>query len=254
MGKKLKIFAFLAVFFAFFLFPIPVKSACYVDTYGNCTGTCDCSRFSLFKCGTCECAFDEYDICQPWYTCHSCVTNTPAPQPTATPKPTPGQASPTVTPQPTTGGMQCSSTTQCYNAYCAPNNIPIPNCSSVCIDGHCYTTNPTSNPTITNVPCQSPNDYGPWSGCLSGQGACGGCAAWGYTCQVRYCINPPNSNQYQISCCCTQPTGGSGAGGSGNPTNTPVPIPNPSSVCDPFSPKKKKFLHLCVFVSYWLNK
>jgi hypothetical protein len=37
--------------------------------------------------------------------------------------------------------------------------------------------------------------------------------------------------------------------GSGNPTNTPAPIPNPSSVCDPFSPKKKKILHLCVFVS-----
>jgi hypothetical protein len=79
MGKKLKIFAFLAVFFAFFLFPTPVKSACYEDAYGNCTGTCDCSKFPSFKCGTCECAFDEYDICQAWYTCHSCVTNTPRP-------------------------------------------------------------------------------------------------------------------------------------------------------------------------------
>jgi len=164
------------------------------------------------------------------YTC-ACVANT---QPTDTPQPTKESASPTLTPQPTTGGMQCSTTAQCYNAYCAPSLTPIPNCSSVCINGHCYTTNPTSNPTITNVPCQSPNDYGPWSGCLSGQGACGGCAAWGYTCQVRYCIHPPNSNQYQISCGCGQPAGG----GGGNPTNTPRSNSHPISVCDPFSPEK----------------
>jgi len=151
------------------------------------------------------------------YTC-ACVANT---QPTATPV-DPGSASPTATPQPTTGGMQCSTTAQCYNAYCAPSLTPIPNCSSVCINGHCYTTNPTSNPTITNVPCQNPNDYGPWSGCLSGQGACGGCASQGYTCQVRYCIHPPNSNQYQISCGCAQPAGG------GNSTNIPAPTATPT--------------------------
>jgi hypothetical protein len=126
--------------------------------------------------------------------------------------------------------MQCSTTAQCYNAYCAPNNTPTPACSSVCINGHCYTTHPGINPTITDVSCRSSNDYGPWSGCLSGQGACGGCAAWGYTCQVRYCINPPNSNQYQISCGCTQPTGG---GGGTNPTNTPTPTPTPTNTPTP---------------------
>jgi hypothetical protein len=231
MGKKLKIFSLLAVFFAFFMFPGPVKSECYEDAYGNCTGTCSCSTLPNFKCGTCECGYDENYFCMPWYTCHSCVTNTPAPQPTNTPKP---GASPTDAP----GGMECSTTDQCYRAYCAPNNTPTPACSSVCINGHCHTTHPGINPTITDVSCRSSNDYGPWSGCMSGQDACGGCASQGYTCQVRYCIHPPNSNQYQISCGCGQPTGGSGGGGSGNPTNTPAPIPNPSSVCDPFSPKK----------------
>jgi hypothetical protein len=34
---------------------------------------------------------------------------------------------------------------------------------------------------------------------------------------VRYCINPPNSNQYQISCGCNQPPGG---GGGSTPTRT----------------------------------
>jgi hypothetical protein len=104
MGKKLKIFAFLAVFFAFFLLPGPVKSECYVDAYGNCTGTCDCSKMPLWKCGTCQCDYDENFICAAWYTCHSCVTNTPAPQPTNTP--IGGRASPTPRP----GGMECSTT------------------------------------------------------------------------------------------------------------------------------------------------
>jgi hypothetical protein len=131
MRKKLKIFAFLAVFFAFFLFPGPVKSECYEDAYGNCTGTCSCSTLPNFKCGTCECGYDENYFCMPWYTCHSCVTNTPAPQPTSV-----GGASP----MPRPGGMECSTTDQCYHAYCAPNNTPTPACSSVCINGHCYTT------------------------------------------------------------------------------------------------------------------
>jgi len=192
------------------LFVPSVKAECRYDTYGRCGGSC--------PGGSCQ--YYEH-ACQ-------CIPNV---QPTSTPRPQPTKesASPTVTkaPTPTTGGMQCSSTTQCYNAYCAPSLTPIPNCSSVCINGHCYTTNPTSNPTITNVPCQSPNDYGPWSGCLSGQGACGGCAAWGYTCQVRYCINPPNSNQYQISCGCGQPPGGGGGGVAIPPTPHLQPQPQP---------------------------
>jgi len=110
--------------------------------------------------------------------------------------------------------MQCSTTAQCYNAYCVPSLTPIPNCSSVCINGHCYTTHPGTNPTITDVACRSSNDYGSWSSCMSGQDTCGACAAQGYTCQVRYCINPPNSNQYQISCGCIQPSSPPGTGGS----------------------------------------
>jgi hypothetical protein len=43
--------------------------------------------------------------------------------------------------------MECSTTDQCYRAYCAPNNTPTPACSSVCINGHCYTTHPGINPT-----------------------------------------------------------------------------------------------------------
>ena len=260
-----KIFSVILVLYILsLLFVPPVKAGCYFNSYYQCTGTCSC-----ICGGSCYCGVNQWGRCVPSgcntnccrYNCkHSCNSNEdrvsgscagtdmvcckPRPQPTNTPADV--RASPT----PRRGGMECSSTTQCYHAYCAPNNIPTPACSSVCRDGHCHTTHPGINPTIkSDVSCQNPNDYGPWSGCLSGQGACGGCAAWGYTCQVRYCINPPNSNQYQISCCCTQPTGGSGAGGSGNPTNTPVPIPNPSSVCDPFLPKKKKFLHLRVFVS-----
>jgi hypothetical protein len=201
----LKIFSILfALYILSILFVSPAKAACSEDAYGNCTGTCNCASYGL--CGSCSCKWQSENYCGAT-GCSPCPTNTP--------KPTPGQASPTGNPPtPTTGGMRCSTTAQCYNAYCAPSLTPIPNCSSVCINGHCYTTNPTSNPTITNVPCQSPNDYGPWSGCLSGQGACGGCASQGYTCQVRYCIHPPNSNQYQISCGCSQPAGGGGGGGS----------------------------------------
>ena len=201
MGKKLKIFSLLVVFLALFLFPSPVKSECYLDAYGNCTGTCSCSTLPNFKCGTCECGYDENYFCMPWYTCHSCVTNTPAPQPTNTPKPTPGQASPTNTPVPTP--KECKTTQDCE-----PLCTGIPNCSATCQNGHCYTTNPTAQPTNR---C---NTWGNWSGCISGQGACGGCSAQGYTCQTRFCANPSNSYLYQISCGCSQPPGGGGGGGS----------------------------------------
>jgi hypothetical protein len=165
--------------------------------------------------------------------CKKVPTSTPAPQPTNTPKP---GASPTVTtaPSPTIGGVvcpnptypNCSGTDYCNVTNCGktiagcPNPpIPtVPNCSSSCRNGHCYTTQPGTNPTITDVACRSSNDYGSWSSCMSGQDTCGACAAQGYTCQVRYCINPPNSNQYQISCGCTQPTSPPGNNGS-----TPTP-------------------------------
>jgi hypothetical protein len=250
-----KIFSILfALYILSILFVSPAEAACSKDAYGNCTGTCNCASYGL--CGSCSCKWQSENYCGAT-GCSPCPTSTPAPQPTQI------RASPTVTPQPTTGGMQCSTTAQCYNAYCAPSLTPIPNCSSVCINGHCYTTNPTSNPTITNVPCQSPNDYGPWSGCMSGQDACGGCASQGYTCQVRYCIHPPNSNQYQISCGCGQPTGGGGGGGT-NPTNTPAPTATPTP--NPYWLKLKDISFrglssipwssvlshsLCVFVPSW---
>jgi hypothetical protein len=44
--------------------------------------------------------------------------------------------------------MECSTTAECYNSYCLDNKgKPIPDCSSVCINGHCYTTHPGINPT-----------------------------------------------------------------------------------------------------------
>jgi hypothetical protein len=205
--------------------PVPQPTKTPTPKPTNTPASQNCNWIGYTCVGSCAAGYSCKAVGS--YTC-ACVANT---QPT----PTTSYASPTVTPQPTTGGMQCSTTAQCHNAYCVPNNTPIPNCSSVCINGHCYTTHPGINPTITDVSCRSSNDYGPWSGCMSGQNACGGCASQGYTCQVRHCIHPPNSNQYQISCGCGQPTGG---GGSGNPTNTPAPIPNPPSVCDPLSPKK----------------
>jgi hypothetical protein len=93
---------------------------------------------------------------------------------------------------------------------------------------------------------------------MSGQDACGGCASQGYTCQVRYCIHPPTSNQYQISCGCGQPAGG------GNPTNTPAPTATPTP--NPYWLKLKDISFrglssipwssvlshsLCVFVPSW---
>jgi hypothetical protein len=81
----------------------------------------------------------------PWYTCHSCVTNTPAPQPTNTPEYQ--GASPTPRP----GGMECSTTAECYNNYCLDKNgKPIPDCSSVCINGHCHTPTQASTPPVTS--------------------------------------------------------------------------------------------------------
>jgi len=186
-----------------------------------------------------ECTLYDY-IC-----CKKVPTSTP--QPTATPKPTnpPGGASPTDTPvpNPTIGGAvcpnssypNCSGTDYCNVTNCGktiagcPNPpIPtVPNCSSSCLNGHCYTTNPGTNPTITDVPCTT---WGSWGSCLSGSSTCGGCASAGYTCQTRFCANPPNSNQYQISCGCN-PTGGGGGGGGGgtNPTNTPTPTTAPTN-------------------------
>jgi hypothetical protein len=182
------------------------------------------------------------DLCtdpyKPYYCCRP--TSTPASQPT----PTKGSgASPTDTPvpNPTIGGAvcpnptypNCSGTDYCNVINCGktiagcPNPpIPtIPNCSSTCLNGHCYTTNPGTNPTITNVPCTT---WGSWGSCLSGSSTCGGCASTGYTCQTRFCANPPNSNQYQISCGCSQPPGGGGGGGGSNTTSLSLQLLDPN--------------------------
>jgi hypothetical protein len=217
------LFSLTKLFFTLFFFVLsfvlssfPVNACAWDSTYQRCTGSCLCGN-----CGPNACQLIAPETC-------GCIANTP--QPTNTPAG--GRASSTPRP-PTATPAPCSSTNDCVG-YCAG----IPNCSAACINGYCVFT----NPTINNSQC---NTWGNWSGCISGQGACGGCAAQGYTCQTRSCTNPSNANLYQISCGCSQPPGG----GSANPTDTSAPIPNPSSVCDPFSPKKKKFLHLCVFVS-----
>ena len=125
-----KIFSILfALYILSILFVSPAKAACSEDAYGNCTGTCNCASYGL--CGSCSCQWQSDNYCGAT-GCSPCPTNPPQP----TSGGGPGVASPTDAP----GGMQCSSTTQCYHAYCAPNNIPTPACSSVCINGHCHTT------------------------------------------------------------------------------------------------------------------
>jgi hypothetical protein len=204
-----RIFSVILVLFVLSILYLPsVKAGCSFDAYGNCTGTCSCSPY----CGSCNCkAFSTSFCIEDKSTCYTCPTNTPKPTNTpqitekpdvsSTPRP------PTATPAP------CTSTSECLQ-YCGS----IPNCSAACINGYCVFT----NPTINNSQC---NTWGNWSGCISGQGACGGCAAQSYTCQTRFCTGPSNANLYQISCGCSQPPGGDGA----NPTNTPAPtaLPNP---------------------------
>ncbi len=162
-----------------------------------------------YTCRKLDCAMGEVEdttrtcTLYDYICCKKVPTSTPRPQPTNTPIENP-EASPTTKP-PTGTPVPCSSTNDCVG-YCAG----IPNCSATCQNGHCVFT----NPTINNSQC---NAWGSWSGCISGQNACGGCAAQGYTCQTRFCANPPNSNAYEISCGCNQPPGGGGGGGGSNP-------------------------------------
>jgi hypothetical protein len=243
MRLAIKVFSVILVLYILSILFVPsVKAGCGFNSYYQCTGTCSC-----ICGGSCYCGVNQWGHCVPLgcntnccqYNCrkYSCNSNEdqvsgscagtdmvcckPKPQPTNTPQPTKESASSTPRP-PTATPAPCNSTNDCVG-YCAG----IPNCSAACINGYCVFT----NPTINNSQC---NTWGNWSGCISGQDACGGCAAQGYTCQTRFCTDPSNANLYQISCGCSQQPGG----GSANPTNTPTPIPNPSSVCDPFSPKK----------------
>jgi hypothetical protein len=206
-SKILSIILFLFVLSILYL--PSVKAGCSFDAYGNCTGTCSCSPY----CGSCNCkAFSTSFCIEDKSTCYTCPTNTPKPTNTPQPSDTPIPFTSTTPRPPTATPAPCTSTSECLQ-YCGS----IPNCSAACINGYCVFT----NPTINNSQC---NTWGNWSGCISGQDACGGCAAQGYTCQTRSCTNPSNANLYQISCGCSQPPGG----GGGNPTNTPSPTSTPT--------------------------
>ena len=241
-----KIFSIIFVLYVLSILFVPsVKASCSIDSYQRCTGYCS-SCSSTYYCGpdttgygcvehcctgTCRsssCTSNETakDYCDSAHTlvcCYPKPTNTP--QPTDTPR---VYASPTGNPPtPTTGGALCPNPTypKCSGSdYCTVTNCgqtiancgnpqisPVSDCSSVCNNGHCYTTHPGTNPTVTDVRC---NTWGAWGSCLSGSSTCGGCPNQGYTCQVRFCADPSNSNQYEISCGCTQPSGPPGTGGS----------------------------------------
>ncbi len=160
------------------------------------------------------------DLCANQYANkYCCVVATNTPYPTRTPAPTatrPPVASPTTPP-----GKPCTTTDQCMTWYCTG----IPNCSAICRNGVCYTTNITPNPTTTGYITQC-NTFGNWQ-CTSGVGACAACASTDYICASRFCIDPPTSNQYQITCGCPTDEGG---GGGSNPTNTPAPNNTPTNI------------------------
>lgn len=196
------------------LSPIFVKACDFDSTYQTCSGTCS-SGYS--------CKLTAPETC-------SCVQNTPAPTVTLEPGASP---TPSATPRPTIGGISCnkppagcSSNDYCMVQACgcsspiacnpAPGSSCTPNCSSICLNGKCYTTN--VNPT-NDVGCTS-NVWTAWQ-CTSGKTDCAACASQNYQCEYRFCANPPNSNQYQINCGWAN-CSSSGGGGS-NPTNTPTP-------------------------------
>jgi hypothetical protein len=244
-----KIFSVLLVLYVLLvLSSFPVKAACQLLD-GECFGNCSCA--SIGKCGSCTCMSDRYGCNPNWSACYTCPTSTPAPQPTNT---LPPFASPTVTtiPSPTLGGAICpdSSYPNCSGSdYCTvvncgktipncgtPTISPIFNCSSFCFQSHCYTTNISPNPTITNIPCPS-DSWGPWY-CAS----CSNCID--NLCEYRFCAAPA-SNQYQIRCgnfgCVPFPTSGDGSGSGSLQSHVPTQNIRPSAVCRPSSPSWTAF-------------
>jgi hypothetical protein len=153
-------------------------------------------------------------------------------------------------PTPTIGGIPCANPPAGCNKddYCKvqackcplplacnpdpQSNSCIANCTSVCLNNKCYTTN--VNPT-NDVGCTS-DIWTDWQ-CTSGVGACAACASQNYQCEYRFCANPPNSNQYQVNCGWTNCSSSSGGGGGSNPTNTPPPAqtntPTPTNTLTP---------------------
>ncbi len=174
MRLALKIFSIL---FVLCILSVPftpsIKAGCSEDAYGNCTGTCNCSSYGL--CGSCSCKWQSENYCGAT-GCSTCPTNTPTP--------TTSFASPVEKP----GGESCTSTNECMDSYCKrPDGTYEPDCSSICLNDHCYTTH------IKKPEDKACKQFGSWGGCLSGRDVCGGCAAQGYTCQTRFCKDPPNS-------------------------------------------------------------
>ncbi|MCX7607589.1 MAG: hypothetical protein N2049_00005, partial [Anaerolineales bacterium] len=71
-----------------------------------------------------------------------------------------------------------------------------------------------------------PPAWSPWY-CV-GAGCQNACAGFGGLCSIRYCTNPPNSNQFQLTCGCepTYPTLPPSLN-PGFPTSPPSPTPIP---------------------------
>jgi hypothetical protein len=228
------------------LFVSPAKAACSEDAYGNCTGTCNCASYGL--CGSCSCK---------WQSENYCGATGCSPCPTATLRPV---ASPTVTPP----GCWCQNgkcvgnLTFCrYIAVC-----PTPACSQFSqnanIQEYCTTTNQTcgiktcagySASCVTTANC---NKNAPGCGATPVPADCAynapGCNVCGYArTEAIYCNGVHCGDTCVPHALCSNSPWCSG---SGNPTNTPAPTPNPSSVCDPFSPKRKNFF---TFVSSCLG-
>ena len=263
-----KIFSVILVLYILsLLFVPPVKAGCHFNAYHRCVGTCSCP-----KAGTCTCKLDSTGhACYPDTTyccsgtcrlnycnsgeissgyCNSsgqliicCVANT---QPTNTP-PNIG-ASPTVT-QP---GCRCQ------NGKCVGNltkcTYTVVGCPRTCSDP-AKNANIQEYCTTTNQTCGIKPCAGYSASCVSNckKGAPGcvaipvpadcaynapGCNVCGYArTEAIYCNGVHCGDTCAPNALCSNSPWCSGGGGT-NPTNTPAPIPNPSSVCDPFSPKK----------------
>jgi hypothetical protein len=246
------IFKIFSVLFALYilsiLFVSPAKAACSEDAYGNCTGTCNCASYDL--CGSCSCKWQSENYCGAT-GCSPCPTNTP--------KPTPGQASPTVTPP----GCWCQNgkcvgnLTFCrYIAVC-----PTPACSQFSqnanIQEYCKTTNQTcgikhvlvivppvlqpqtviktllavlpslSHPTAPTMPQDATFVA------IRGQKP--------FTATAFTAATPASPTPFA-------PTAPGALAAAIPPTPPPQPPPRPRSAI-PSHPKRKKILHLCVFVS-----
>jgi hypothetical protein len=279
MRLAIKVFSVILVLYILSILFVPsVKAGCGFNSYYQCTGTCSC-----ICGGSCYCGVNQWGHCVPLgcntnccqYNCrkYSCNSNEdrvsgscagtdmvcckPKPQPTNTPKPTNPPASPTVPP----GGCTCQ------NGKCIGN---LTQCRYTVVDCPKTCSDPTKNATIeeycqtTNTTCSIKPCAGYSASCVSNckKGAPGcvaitvpadcaynapGCNICGYArTEAIYCNGVHCGDTCVPHALCSNSPWCSG---SANPTNTPAPIPNPSSVCDPFSPKKKKFLHLRVFVS-----